>query len=147
MASSLVVVGLAVIGAVHVRRIARNASELRENLKRREQRARTYSCGGVEWPLTENFWGIVLRTSAEDLRVNASLLNGAIGDPLCGNASCRREVWPYVGRGRCLDCSETFRLGLAEMDSVPEETKLHLKNSVYREARAEYFRRHGVSKS
>ncbi len=115
---------------------------LTADVERREWRTKTFPWGGVEWPLTENFWALVLRTSAEDFVTAAaspSLLNGAIGDPLCANPKCRQEVWPYAASGMCA-CGSRFQLGLPLQRVLPED-RLRLKCSVYRDARAEYFRR------
>lgn len=121
------------------------ARKLREEIERHDRRAATFPWGGVEWPLTENFWGIVLRTSADDFapggRANPNLLSGAIGDPVCANPQCRRDVWRYAATNRCADCGTAFQLGLAGMEDVSDEVRLRLKGEVYREARAEHLRR------
>jgi hypothetical protein len=117
---------------------------LRADISRREWRAQTFSWSGVEWPLTENFWGYVLRTSAEDFDTgdaSPSMLNGAIGDPLCANPKCRQEVWPSAASGMC-PCGSRFELGLTlGKVKVSSEDRLRLKRGAYRDARAEYFRR------
>ena len=67
---------------------------LTAEIERRDRRTGTFPWGGVEWPLTENFWGIVLRTSADAFATGDAapiLLNGAVGDPLCARG--RIESW------------------------------------------------------
>lgn len=103
----------------------------------------TYRYGGVDWPLTENFWAIVRNTSVNAfVRGTASptLLDAAIGDPLCGNRRCRHEIWPYVNSDKCPTCGTTFQLGLKEAQLIPEDALLRLKRDVYAEARAAYMR-------
>ncbi len=116
---------------------------LEADKEQRERRALAYPWGGALWPLTENFWSIVLRTSAADFsegRADTGLLNSAIGDPICVNPKCHREIWRYITKGKCEDCGRSFSLGLVGIASVSDTEKFKLKLEVYREARAEYLR-------
>lgn len=109
----------------------------------RQKRAESYQWGGVDWPLTENFWSIVKSVSAgafDGGTASPTLLDAAIGDPLCGNSRCRREIWPYATTNTCPACDAAFQLELAGMSLVPNEAKLRLKRDVYGEARAAYMR-------
>lgn len=106
-------------------------------------RVARYSYGGVLWPLTVNFWGIVQHTSADDFgdgRAAPTLLNGAIGDPICANPSCHRDVWRYVTANKCEDCGARFNLGLGGAEAISSDAKNKVKEEVYREARAAHLR-------
>lgn len=106
------------------------------------RRAEAYPWGGLVWPLTGNFWGIVKNTAAgafDDGRSSPTLLDSAVGDPLCGNPSCRREVWPEITANRCGACSVEFGAGLRGLHLHPD-AKSRAKLKVYAEARAAHMR-------
>jgi hypothetical protein len=116
---------------------------LKTEIQRRDKRATRLPWGGVQWPLTENFWSHVRQTSAEDFatgQIVSSSLNTIIGDPLC--PKCHYEVWPYAIQGKCGsgNCPATFQLGLSGLTTLSDEVKFRLKLDVYRAARAQYWR-------
>lgn len=116
-------------------------TRLRAEVERRDWLVKTYRFAGVDWPLTQNFWSMVPQTEAGAFRSGAaswSLLDSAIGDPLC--RKCRREIWEYAKSGFCLDCQTPFKLGVT--GNPPDAgAKQRLKLDVYFEARAEWWRR------
>jgi len=134
------VIGSGVLVALQIKVKLQEAAALRAEIQRRDQRAATFRWGGVEWPLTLNFWGIVLHTSAghfERGEADASLLHASIGDPLCPR--CHYEVWPCAIQGKCGNCQTTFQLGLSGLETVSDGVRFRLKLDVYRVARAQYW--------